>query len=166
MRRAPLAFALFASSSLLACPGDDAGETDAVTTGSTGAGTAVATSTGEPATSTGSSGPMATTGSSDAPADSSSGGGPSLLDACTAACERLVECEVQDVPNCGIPCANIEGTIAGCEAEYLAQQTCVTALSCADLQAWADAMMTGADYPCENEDDAFQGCLAGGASEG
>jgi len=162
MRRTGLLLALCAP--LLACPGDDEGETDASSAGSSGLGTTAATSTGEPATGPDGSGAATTSGSSGPANDGSSGGEAGPLEACVATCERLVECEVQDVPNCGIPCAMIDTAVAGCEPEYLAQQTCAAALTCEELQTWADAMMMGADYPCEAEDDAFQGCLAGGGS--
>jgi hypothetical protein len=162
MRRAPLALVLALATPLHACPGDDEGETAATTAGSSSGGATTApTSTGEPPTSTGSSGP-ASTGGTLGPADgSTTDGGPSPIDACTAACERLVECDVEDVPNCGIPCANIQMMIGGCEAEYLAQQECVAVLSCGDVQAWADAMMVGTEHPCAAEDGAFQACIGG-----
>lgn len=164
MRHAFLAIVL--STPLLACPGDDTGETAATTmSDSTGGETTAAASTGEPGTSTGPGG-MESTGGSSGPADgesSTTAAGPDPIDACIAACEHLVKCGVEDVPNCGIPCGGIGTMIGACEAEYLAQQECVAALSCEDLQAWADAMMSGGDYPCADEDAAFQDCLAGGA---
>jgi hypothetical protein len=164
MRHALLALVLLTP--LFACPGDDEGETAATTVEdtTTSGGTTAAASTGEPGNTTGSSGAESTDGSSGpADGDSTTAGGPSPVDACTASCEHLVKCGVEDVPNCGIPCASIGAMIGDCEAEYLAQQECVAALSCEDLQAWADAMMAGTDYPCATEDGAFQDCLGGGA---
>lgn len=162
MRHALLAVVLLTP--LFACPGDDEGETAATTqAASTGSSTTAAASTGEPESTTGSGGAEPTGGSSGAADGSTTAGGPSPTDACTAACEHLVKCGVEDVPNCGIPCAGIGTMITGCEAEYLAQQECVAALSCEDLQAWADAMMAGGDHPCAAEDGAFQDCLGGGA---
>ena len=167
MRLARLGLA-FVISPLLACPGDDEGETAASTASSTGeASTSTATTTGEPETTTGSGGAMTTTGSSGLPGDdSSSGGGANPVDACTASCEHLVKCDVEDLPNCGIPCSGLDAMIAGCESEYLAQQACVVALSCEDLQVWADAMMVGSEHPCAAEDGAFQDCLGTGTSTG
>ena len=165
MRRACLAVVLV-TVPLLACPGDDGGDSGASTAAGSSSATTAAGSTGEPQTSTGSTGEASTSGST-GPADgTSTGGGPDPVAACTAACEHLVECAVEDVPNCGIPCANVQMTIGGCEAEYLAQQGCVAALSCEDAQAWADGAMSGMGYPCAAEDDAFQACLGGGSGTG
>lgn len=165
MRHASLALTLLAP--LLACPGDDqTGETGASTAGSTDAGTtgttvAAGTSdTMDPAT--GPSG--ATTSSTAGPGDeSSSGGGESPLDACIATCERLLECGIVQVPNCGIPCAGVPNTAAGCESEYVAQQECAAALSCDELQAWTDAMIVPGAHPCEAEDEAYATCMTDGA---
>jgi hypothetical protein len=85
MRLRPLAVVLCAS--LIACPGDDTGETAATTTGTTGT---APTSTGEPATSTAESGEVVTSSSSGTPADgTSTGGGPGLVEVCMATCEHL-----------------------------------------------------------------------------
>jgi hypothetical protein len=170
MRRVLFAFVL--SAPCLACPGDDTrGETGAMTVASSfGTGTATTTtmnssssSSGEPDASTGTSSVTSTT-SSEPPSGSSSGGGTSPLDACRATCERLNECGIERVPNCGIPCVDAESDAGGCESEYVAQQTCVTALVCDELQAWVDAMLAPPDdYPCAAEDDAFQTCATDGA---
>jgi hypothetical protein len=156
MRLRPLALVVCAP--LLACPGDDAGDTAASTAGTSGTETGGSTSTGEPATTEGTGSEAS---SSSTAADDTTGGGVGPIEACITACERLVECGVQNVPSCGIPCGMIDTAVAGCDAEYLAQQMCAAALSCDDLQAWADAMMSGSGYPCDDEDAAFQGCLAG-----
>lgn len=161
MRLPALTLALCAP--LFACPGDDTGETAASTTSSNGGTeTESPTSTGETAATEGSTAAMETSGSTSMPADgTSTGGGPGLVEVCTATCEHLVKCGVQNVPNCGIPCGMIESMVAGCEAEYVAQQECAAALACDDLQAWSDGMMSGVGYPCADEDGAFQGCIAG-----
>jgi hypothetical protein len=164
MRHASLALALLVP--LFACPGDDqTGETGASTAGSTGAGTTAATGSSSAAdTAMGSSGATSSAGSSGMPGDdSSSGGGTSPLDACVATCERLIECEIERVPNCGIPCSGVPTTAAGCESEYVAQQECAAALSCDELQAWTDAMMVPGAHPCEAEDEAFMTCETDGA---
>ncbi len=74
-------------------------------------------------------------------------------------CEHLLSCEAVDVPNCGIPCAGIAGTVAGCENEYVAQQQCVAGLSCEDARAWSDSMSDA----CGSEDSAYQACISDGA---
>ena len=80
-------------------------------------------------------------------------------EACQLACEHLVSCEVADVPNCGIPCAGIAGMVEGCEDAYVAQQECVTGLSCEDAQAWSDSTSDA----CASEDMALQECVGKGA---
>lgn len=163
MNRASLALGLLAM--LLACPADDqSGETGASTaSGTSSAATTAATGGSETVeTSAGTSASTMSTGSSGPPADgSSSGGGTSTLDACLATCQRLMECGIQEVPNCGIPCASVPAQVAGCADEYVAQQACATALSCDDLQAWTDAMIVPGDHPCDAEDDAFGVCTTG-----
>lgn len=149
---------------LLACPGDDEGETAASTTSPTGT-SDVATSspTGEPATSTGASGTTVAE-SSGPPADGSSSttaGGVTPLDACLDTCNRLVECLIQDVPNCGIPCSGVSAMVTGCSAEYVAQQECAAALTCDELQLWVDAMVEPGDHPCLAEDEAYLACETG-----
>ncbi|MCA9655937.1 MAG: hypothetical protein KC501_38890 [Myxococcales bacterium] len=158
---------LLASALVLAgCPGDD----DTAESGGSGDGTATAgtsmgstgagSTTAEPQTTDGGS----VTGTPTPPDDGSSGGGPDPVGACTAGCMFLMGCELVDVPNCGIPCAGIAGSVAGCEAEYVAQQECVVGLSCEDAQAWSEAMMVGGTYPCADEDVAYQACIGGGGT--
>jgi hypothetical protein len=165
MRHASLALALLAP--LLACPGDDqGGETGASPPSSTDAGTTAAMDSSSSAAdpSTGPGGATMSAGSSGPPGDgSSSGGGPSPLDACVGTCERLIECGIERVPNCGIPCAGAPSMAAGCESEYVAQQECAAALSCDDLQAWTDAMIVPGAHPCEAEDEAYMTCETDGA---
>jgi hypothetical protein len=152
---------------LLACPGDDGGgETGAVTTTDVGTGPATTTTGGSsgPVATSDATGSATTTASTMPPGDgSSSGGGPSPLDVCLESCARLEECMIEEVPNCGIPCANIEAMTAGCGAEYVAQQQCALALTCEELQAWVDAMIVPGDHPCMAEDEALQTCQTDGA---
>ena len=171
MRYAWLGFVLVIP--LLACPGDDEGETAASTTsnGNTSAATSTPTSTGGETTATDSTGPSGTTTaaeSSGPPADGSSttAGGTSSLDACLATCNRLVECMLEDVPNCGIPCSSVPAMVAGCSDEYVAQQECAAALTCDELQAWVDAMVQPGEHPCEVEDDAYRVCETGATTGG
>lgn len=164
MRYAWLGFALVTP--LLACPGDDEGETAASTTsnGNTSAATSTPTSTGgETAASTGPSGTTTAAESSGPAADGSSttAGGTSSLDACLATCHRLVECMIEDVPNCGIPCSSVPAMVAGCSDEYVAQQECAAALTCDELQLWVDAMVEPGDHPCLAEDEAYYACETG-----
>lgn len=154
---------LLACACLLACPGDDGSDSGASTAADSGTGTGSAgasetTGAEEPDTSASSSSATSTGAPGD---DSSTGteGGPT--DACLVACEHLVKCDVAQVPNCGIPCTGVGGGVAGCEAEYVAQQECVAALSCDDAQAWSDAMGMGSEHPCGPEDQALQACQAG-----
>lgn len=149
---------------LLACPGDDEGETASSTSPTTDAATASPTGTsGEPATSTGPSGTTTAAESSGPPADGSSttAGGATPLDACLDTCNRLVECLIQDVPNCGIPCSGVSAMVTGCSAEYVAQQECAAALTCDELQLWVDAMVEPGDHPCLAEDEAYLACETG-----
>jgi len=154
----------------LACPGDDEGET-AASTGNvtTGVSTSTPTDSGESGgSSTGPSGTSMATGSSGPPADgegsSTTAAGTSPLDACLATCNHLVKCGIEEVPNCGIPCAGAPATASGCSSEYVAQQECAAALSCEDLQLWVDAMVQPGDHPCMEEDDAYQVCETGATS--
>ena len=170
MRRTCLALALV-TAPLLACPGDDEGETaastGAVTTGgetsapmTTSDGSSGASmgsvGSGEVTTASGSSGPPSDEGSSTTAA------GTSPLDACLATCNHLVKCGIEDVPNCGIPCSSVPAMVAGCSEEYVAQQECAAALSCDELQAWVDAMVEPGEHPCQAEDEAYQMCELGG----
>lgn len=171
MRRTWLALA-FVAAPLLACPGDDEGET-AASSGpvTTGVGTSAPTTTsdesggasmgsggsGEATTASGSSGPPADDGSTTA-------AGATPLDACLATCNHLIECGIEDVPNCGIPCSGVPAMVAGCSAEYVAQQECAAALSCDELQAWVDAMVQPGEHPCQAEDEAYEVCETGATS--
>lgn len=148
-----LAFVL-AGILLLGCPGDDT--TDETGASASGTGTSGGASSG--ADSSGSMSAPSTDGGTSPTSDSGSGtvGSEDLFEACQATCMLLVECRIEDIPNCGIPCAGIANTVAGCEAPYVAQQQCVAALSCDDAQAWVDA--TG-DYPCAAEDAAYDECM-------
>lgn len=150
---------------LLACPGEDEGETNASTAEGTGAATtAPPTGTsGEPATSTGSGAATTAADTSRPPADggSTTAAGTSPLDACLATCNHLVDCMLEDVPNCGIPCSGVPNMVAGCSGEYVAQQECAAALTCEELQAWVDAMVQPGDHPCQAEDEAYLACETG-----
>ncbi|MCX4245292.1 hypothetical protein [Paraliomyxa miuraensis] len=162
-------FIAFACTLLLACPGsDDASDTtvaDSGTADATGTGTSTGgTETGQTSepTSVGSADGTSSTGPSTAPGEgsgSATGTGPDPLGVCMTACEHLVACELVMIPNCGIPCATIDSDVAGCESEYIAQQECVTALSCDEAQAWLEGDMLGGSYPCADEDVEFQACL-------
>ena len=127
---------------------------------------------GSPATDTASTAadPSSTGGSSSGDGEDTSGAdttgagttgapGPDVKGACIAACEHLMECGLeQDLPNCETPCGGVVGFVTGCEEPYVAQQECVTALSCEDVMAWDAAM--GRDYPCATEDAALSQCSA------
>lgn len=149
----------------VACGGDDSsGDSEAATSGaettsSSTAGTESPTSSaGETEAAT--EGTAGTSGAVDDTAGST-GEPPDPLAACMATCEHLNRCEVEDVPNCGIPCASIGSRVDGCVALYVAQQECVVALSCEDAGAWADGG-GGARGRCAAEDDALDRCLAEG----
>ena len=143
---------MLAFSTLLACGSDEPPEAETDGTAESGTGASTGATTHDST--------MGTTPSD----DGSSGGGPDPVGACTAGCMFLMGCELVDVPNCGIPCAGIAGSVAGCEAEYVAQQECVVGLSCEDAQAWSEAMMVGGTYPCADEDVAYQACIGGGGT--
>lgn len=149
---------------LLACPGDDQGGTGASTThAGTSGGTSAPATTGGEASSTGPGGATTSAGASSTAADGdgTTAAGPNPLDACLATCQRLEECMIEEVPNCGIPCSGVPTMVAGCSDEYVAQQECVVALSCDELQAWVDAMVQPGTHPCEDQDDAYQACQTG-----